>query len=332
VAPSQTVFFILGLAALGILIWLLSLLSSNISHSDAKGTADPAEENDTADKLQYDTKRQQGVTAIANAIDAHRRGRQSQERDRSKREKITIAVLGATAIFALLAAIAAIASAWIFQGQLSEMHKSAEVSRRALEGVERPVLTITPPKYVAVPANQKILDPQRTTYAVIVENIGKQIATLFFGHAFFMVKQDPIPPIFHFITPETNNVCSFFILGQLAIKPNDTHAFVCQRMTELTTEEVTKMNDELLFGFFQAAFEYADPVGTIRASYCIFLLRPPVNVGEFIQIMCGDNVAHKEITEEEQTEAQRKLMGGFIEIQRDIDRREGKIPTPEEHH
>jgi hypothetical protein len=137
----QTIFFILSLAILSTLIWLLSLISSIVSNIYSKRAGEPANEGDTSNELQDNTKPQQGIATIANAIDAHRRSPQSQERDRSKREYITIAVLGATALFAFLAAVAAIYSAWIFSGQLSEMHQAsvdtADLVKTARETEER---------------------------------------------------------------------------------------------------------------------------------------------------------------------------------------------------
>ena len=103
-------------------------------------TSDTREANnkgDATNDLGHKTESQQCISTIANAIDTYRHSRHSEESKRSKREKITIAVLSATAIFALLAAGAAVYSAWIFQGQLSEMRADSHLSERAFLNVEQ---------------------------------------------------------------------------------------------------------------------------------------------------------------------------------------------------
>jgi hypothetical protein len=85
-----------------------------------------ANQDGTASSLQQNAPRQRGFAAITDAIYAYHHTRHAHERHRSKREKVTIAVLSATAIFALIAAIAAGGSAWIFADQL----KDAQASRR----------------------------------------------------------------------------------------------------------------------------------------------------------------------------------------------------------
>jgi hypothetical protein len=62
---------------------------------------------------------------VADAIHSYRRRRETHERERAKRERVTIVVLVFTAVFAFLAAIAAGVSALIFSGQLGEMHQTS---------------------------------------------------------------------------------------------------------------------------------------------------------------------------------------------------------------
>jgi hypothetical protein len=207
--------------------------------------------------------------------------------------------------------------------------QQAEVSQQALEGVERPVLLIDPPKYVALSPDEKRLDPHHTTYGVVVTNIGKQVATLILGNAFFSVTRDPVPPPFHFVGTDTDSFCSIFILGQIIIRPNSKHAFICQRHEEFSEKEIIALNDGDLFGFFQISFEFYDPVGTERSTQCIFLLRPPFGTEKFVQIMCRDKIALREVTEEQRIDALRKLMGGNIEMQRDIDRESKNVQPPD---
>lgn len=63
--------------------------------------------------------------SVSDAIHTYRRSRESDERERAKRERVTIVALVTTAAFAFLAAVAAIVSAVIFSGQLGEMHQAS---------------------------------------------------------------------------------------------------------------------------------------------------------------------------------------------------------------
>lgn len=122
--PSpETVILVSGLAFVVLLIWLLTLISSAIYSDNSEDTAKSADQRDQPNYPQQNIQHEvhAALAAITDAIHSHGRILHSEDRHRSKREKVTIAVLGATAVFALFAAAAAIASAWIFQGQLNEM-------------------------------------------------------------------------------------------------------------------------------------------------------------------------------------------------------------------
>jgi Na+-transporting methylmalonyl-CoA/oxaloacetate decarboxylase gamma subunit len=120
--------FLLGLAVVAVFIFLLNILQHGISttissHADAQ--------RDTAN----------GSASVAAAIHAYRHLRQVEERNRATREWVTIIVLAVTAVFAFLAAGAAGVSAWIFSGQLGEMHHAsidtADLVKTARETEER---------------------------------------------------------------------------------------------------------------------------------------------------------------------------------------------------
>ena len=128
----EAVVFLISLAALAVSIMILSLLSSIVQKwiSDEGGQASP--NHDGADYEHGYSEQPQGkgivppslisrVDAVAGAIYRHSEHRIAHERTQTKTEKITIVVLGVTAGFAFLAAIAAGASAIIFERQLEEM-------------------------------------------------------------------------------------------------------------------------------------------------------------------------------------------------------------------
>ena len=136
---SMTAFFFLCLGVLAALIWFLSLISSVIGEHRPEDAANDSEECSPIDESQ----RQRGIIAITDAIHAYRRSRHSDERRRAKGERTNIVVLGATAIFAFLAAIAAIASALIFDRQLTEMRKAGADARIFSQAQLRAYITVT---------------------------------------------------------------------------------------------------------------------------------------------------------------------------------------------
>lgn len=114
---EQALNLLILFGGLSIVIGLLSLLSSAIDALNSSKTSNASyERSPSADQQEH-------RHPVAAAIKSYQNQRDSDERDRSKREVITIKVLTATGGFALIAAGAAIYSAWVFQGQLTEMRE-----------------------------------------------------------------------------------------------------------------------------------------------------------------------------------------------------------------
>lgn len=126
---SEILFFA-SLACLILLIFLLSLILRSIDNDCAEYARESAKESEATDYKKEYIEGETLASAIADAIHTYRRERQSDERHRSKREKINIVVLGLTAIIALGAVFAAIYSAWIFSGQLAEMQAAGVDTRK----------------------------------------------------------------------------------------------------------------------------------------------------------------------------------------------------------
>jgi hypothetical protein len=120
----------LPIVGIVILIWLLTLLQYGIDSAIPQNTRGSEEQKYATDKHKADINEARH-SSVANAIHTYRRTREADERDRAKREWVTIIVLISTAIFALLAAVAAGTSAWIFYGQLDEMRAAREASDRS---------------------------------------------------------------------------------------------------------------------------------------------------------------------------------------------------------
>jgi hypothetical protein len=140
--------FFIPLGALAIVIFLLSLLQYSINSDVPESARDFYEKHRASDENQENIERAD-YRLVADAIHAYRRRRQADERHRAQREKITTIVLTFTAIFALVAALAAIYSALIFQGQFGEMQiaskltrESNNTNRQALTAVQRAFIVV----------------------------------------------------------------------------------------------------------------------------------------------------------------------------------------------
>src|SRR4030081_156270 len=96
-------------SGLAVIIFILSFLISSIDTLMSDKTSNATSEGDTRGNYRH---------PVAAAIKSYQETRGAQERECTKHDAVTIKVLIATGGFALLAAVAAIVSAWIFQGQL----------------------------------------------------------------------------------------------------------------------------------------------------------------------------------------------------------------------
>jgi hypothetical protein len=131
------------------------MLQYSINGNIADDAGNSSDKHHTTDKQEANVN-EASNSPVADAIHTYRRKREFDESSRAKRERVTIIVLVATAIFALVAAIAAGVSAWFFYGQLTEMQKAgtdtrdlaknakdqAEVAHKTLVMSERPWLYV----------------------------------------------------------------------------------------------------------------------------------------------------------------------------------------------
>lgn len=99
--------FLVGLAALSVLIFSLNIASEQMSRWRE------GEERSRHRRFPYAR-----ANAIADQFEIHNRQQESSERRRTIRDSLTIAGIFATAGFALV-------QAWIFHGQLGEMHQAS---------------------------------------------------------------------------------------------------------------------------------------------------------------------------------------------------------------
>lgn len=188
--PS-TVLFFACLAALAILIWILFLISMAVDNGEADEAGEAAEEQNAAIHLQKRTKNQP-LVAIQNVIDAYRKERRSQDRKSGKHEKITIVLIGASAIGAAVAAIFAGLSVWIFEDQLAEMRFTDLM-------LSRGILTFDPNSWKINGAISGIKDPNISpdglqTISFDLKNTGKNPVYIMQATYEFKVAEE-LPPI-----------------------------------------------------------------------------------------------------------------------------------------
>jgi hypothetical protein len=207
--------------------------------------------------------------------------------------------------------------------------KSAKVAQEALVGVERPILLISmPPGQAKVPSHW--LDPQKPTYGIVVENVGKQIATLISGNANFIIQKDSLLPPAVGLDVPGDTACHVRIVGEINIEPNKSGAFFCQRSISLTEAEQKGLDDRSLYGFFRISLVYADPIGTLRNSIFTFAYLPPDTPGRtnpFTQVSSEDRVLTK-ASPDDQKKAQRKLVGDLLEFYWGYDKERSKNAQP----
>jgi hypothetical protein len=135
--------FFLPLIGVALVIFLLSLIQSSIDEGMSQRAGQSDNERGRTESNDEVRIGNTCVDSIATAIGAYQDQRDSHERERARRDHKTIIVLGLTAVFALLAAAAAIYSDWIFQGQLKEMQITTGLTKDSFTVVQRAFITIT---------------------------------------------------------------------------------------------------------------------------------------------------------------------------------------------
>lgn len=163
--------FFVTLAGTAILIFLLSLLQHGIEGDVSKDAGNAGEEQRASNEQDRNIN-ETGHGLVADAIHTYRRGRETDEYARAKRERVTIIALVATAVFALFAAGAAGISAWFFYGQLGEMHQAsldtAALARTARDTEERQLRA-----YISIESAAVLLTGRALQGTVDIRNSGR---------------------------------------------------------------------------------------------------------------------------------------------------------------
>jgi len=191
---AGTAIFLVCLAVLAVFIAILAALSSIIQKWVCDQGCDPSKRAQAADN--EDQHRDQleevgvvsgvdshAVNVVAHAIDAYHHKRDTHERARSKSEKVTIIVLGMTALFAALAAAASLVSDWIFYKQLVDSRNATIIANRAWIAPSRMVL------------NWPLEIPGPVRVSLAVENTGREPAIdVVYAFRSFLVSYIPEGP------------------------------------------------------------------------------------------------------------------------------------------
>jgi hypothetical protein len=205
---SYLLGFWLPLAGLAVLVFLLNQLQYRADNKISKKTRDSKDKQNATDENGENIDKP-SRNLVADAIHTYREHRDAQESYRAKRERLNINVLIVTAIFAVVAAIAAGVSAWIFSGQLDETRAESHLSERAFLNVEQlkvdKVGVFAPDKLIP----EEDIDWQ---FSPIFENSGKTPAvnirvaavTPITAPSFYGVDQIEMVPGTHNMNPISN--------------------------------------------------------------------------------------------------------------------------------
>jgi hypothetical protein len=156
----------------------------------------------------------------------------------------------------------------------------------------------------------------RHIYGVSIENIGKQLGMIREVSASFVVQKEARPPEPLMVQPADGTGCPIFFVGEIVIRPGgQPTGFACNRQQEVTTEEIEGMNNKTMFGFFRTGFLYADSIGVIRAAVFIFVLRPPVEANDFMQVLSVNRPAPRQGTLADQIKMQSRFIACALEIE-----------------
>lgn len=165
ISPDALIF-LLALVIIVFLVWLLSLILASVSQDDPDDAAEADNQASPTGNLKDNPEGGPSGSAIAEAIHAYRRTRHSHERQSGQRVKQANAILGATALFALVAAVAAIFSGWAFYSQLTQMrhdgrpwvgigyigYPEADTAIQFMNGGKSPALNISMAAYAWEPS------------------------------------------------------------------------------------------------------------------------------------------------------------------------------------
>lgn len=177
---AELATFLIYLGILATLIVLTTLLSSILQQWMRDGRHNAGDEPRSADEKSTDTPNspshsgkstlEGSIDAVANAIGAYHRKRDSHDYEQRKADKITVVILTITACFAAIAAIAGAISDWIFFAQLNEMRADGRPWIR-IDAVEPSDLTWLPEKFRVSASGWGNMSPRIT-----VSNVGKSPA------------------------------------------------------------------------------------------------------------------------------------------------------------
>jgi hypothetical protein len=186
--------------------------------------------------------------------------------------------LTALSTFAIFLATAVMVGVGL--AQWTAIRGQLDIAKRALVAVERPII------FVSLPSKFEFVVGQPPV-AIKVENIGKQLASVLYATATFILQKETLPPVPLTEWRDDGSSCVIdlpngsYLIGELVLRPTDSKDLQCIRQRPLSGIDINSLIQRNLFGFFRFILSYSDPIGSTRTAVWMFLLRPS---GQFAQV------------------------------------------------
>lgn len=265
------------------------------------------------------------LNRLAKKFVRYQREQRATEKGKKCRDYAT---MGGIYLAATVALIAIIITHLDSLDQIGALRTQLELTKASILSVERPLITIAMPKDMPPPGPHQIGPiPNVSRYGIVVENLGKQPATIMIAAGNYIIQESSDPP--PLIDPQANvaSFCPFEFMGEIIVRPNGGNAPLwCQRRDEPTAAEIQGINNGNLWGFFRASVVYMDTLGQTRNSIYDFLAFRPYGSSNFVQLWNVDELYR--IQYQDEKKLQHDYLRGSLEELRKAMQRSGKVLTP----
>jgi hypothetical protein len=199
---------------------------------------------------------------------------------------------------------------------LNETKRQADAAVAALVRIERPIILTSAPEEFTMSAGLPLVRPE---VCVVIENVGKQVATIGLAFGDLSVQKSTDAPVGQITQSQYGSYCNARILGEWVIKPMDTKGISCRRSARLSSVDIDNVVRNAGYAFFRFNTLYSDPLGYQRQFASTYLWRPDrpgQNVGRFVQINSEESRPHEQ-TQGAKANNQSVIVRAMLDIERD---------------
>jgi hypothetical protein len=200
------------------------------------------------------------------------------------------------------------------QATLAKAAEANDTAKKALIGVERPIIWVTVPKVVVLaPTNTPNMD--YLVFRIDIENIGKQPAVVSLLNADFIYGRDNKPPPLEWPVSEDYSNCPIMFIGEHLLDIGKTATMSCQRWGTLSPVELRQLDNGYLTGFIRLLVYYRDSVGTARSKITdlVYVPSPVPHRGKFMEAVSTEQVINSP-EESKLVEGQRQAVSSFLSL------------------